>query len=107
MHAEIASHTSPGPWVDRFECKCGESFEDFRAFASGAEAWDAGLELLRRTNRNPPGYFPTTGPVVWAASRIKLDKWYERHAFCDAAEDFCDSDPPADLVSSGGGWGKS
>lgn len=83
IHNTISRPTPPGPWVDRHECECGATFDDFRGFESGVDAWDQGLELLRLMNED---YHPSRGPVIHAAHCIKLRRWYEVHATCSAAE---------------------
>ena len=83
VNARLAEPSSPGPWVDDYECStCGERYSNFIAGVTFAEAAN-----LVRLHNPPSGGFRSRGPVLWAMRVIKLSQWYERHWFCQPQEE--------------------
>jgi hypothetical protein len=79
----IKKPVSVGNWVDEIECQgCKEKYEQFKPGITFAEA----AQLVRNHNQETNGGFRSRGPVLWAMRILKLELWYQRHAYCNFNE---------------------
>ena len=112
----IAEPQPPGPWVDDEQCICGDHIENYKDFNSGVSFAEAAANLRfenkqAEIQQNPqmgwvmepgskdeaPGGSRGRGAILTMMRRMKLERWYERHAtfpFGDHDwEQFCEDYP--------------
>ena len=112
----IAEPQPPGPWVDDEQCICGDHIENYKDFNSGVSFAEAAANLRfenkqAEIQQNPqmgwvmepgskdeaPGGYRGRGSILTMMRRMKLERWYERHATCPFGdhdwEQFCEDYP--------------
>ena len=112
----ISDPVTPGPWVDDEVCICGDHIEKYSKFNSGVTFAEAAAQLRfenksAEISENPrmgwtmvagskdeaPGGYRGRAAILTMMRRMKLERWYEKHATCPDGdhdwEQFCEDYP--------------
>ena len=119
LNVELFEPEPPGPWVDEHRCVCGDHAADYRTshygitFADGADylreqnqlaevAEDPQLSFRDGGKSEAPGGFRGRSGVLYAMRILKLQRWYDDHASCDACNP--DAEYPEDYAKEIDAW---
>lgn len=82
----IAAPRPPGPWVDEWECICGEEYRNHRCWIHFSEACTQ-FRVAARNQGIRGGGFRSRRAILWMMRVIKLADWYEEHHGCQYFND--------------------